>query len=392
MKIGDRDIGCKARPYIIAELGVNHDGDIGRALELVDAAAEAGADAIKVQLFDAHMLMSRDAKLALYQKAAGESEPVEMLQRLQLSPGQLARVAERAWRAQIDAIASVFSIDLVSEAERIGFDAYKSASPDIINRPLLERLAATGSPLIISTGAAELPEVDRALGWLTPIKDQLGVLQCVSSYPTPWDEAALGGIRVLAERHDGAVGYSDHTVGVAAASHAVALGATILEKHVTFDTDAEGPDHAASLQVEELDSYREHAYAGLRLRSAVGGVRDPSKPRDLDDIERYFRMPDGDLADLAEAGWLATEHPAEKVVLDCERDVREVSRQSLVAARDLPAGHVLTASDLTIKRPGTGLAPYLLGDVLGQTLRAPAEADTLLTPDHVALAPERLAG
>ena len=392
MRIADRVIGPDQPPYIIAELGVNHDGDVGRALELVDAAADGGADAIKVQHFEPGSLLSRDARLAEYQSGAGETDPRRMLGRLRLGPAQLAQVASRARKRGLAAIATVFSVELVREAERIGFDAYKSASPDVINRPLLERLAATGAPLIVSTGAATLPEVDRAVGWLDGSSDRLALLQCVSSYPTAWDDAGFGGIRAIGRRHPVPVGYSDHTVGTHAAAHAVAVGACVLEKHLTYDPDAAGPDHRASLDARDLPGYRAAAEAGLRLRRIAGTVRAGDGASRIGEIAGYFGLAPESLAEIAEAGWVAGAYAPEKGVLACERDCRITSRQSLVAAHDLPAGRTLEPGDLTIKRPGTGVEPHELGRVLGRRLVCPVEADRVLTAADVGLEPLREAG
>ena len=180
MHISRRPI-TPANPYIIAELGVNHDGSVDRALALTEAAAAAGADAIKLQFFRTDLLMSRAAKLAAYQHSAGETDPVAMLRRLELSLDDMARVIDRAHRFNIHAIVTVFSVDLVSEAESLPFDAYKTASPDLIHKPLLGALAATGKPLIVSTGASTLDEITRARDWLAPAAERLACLQCVSS-------------------------------------------------------------------------------------------------------------------------------------------------------------------------------------------------------------------
>ncbi|CAG0961769.1 N-acetylneuraminate synthase [Phycisphaerales bacterium] len=344
MKIGAREIGTGHPPYVIAEIGVNHDGSRDRALELTRLAAEAGADAVKFQLFEADRLMSRAAKLAAYQKAAGESDPVEMLRRLELSIDDLAPCVGEAHRLGVHAIVSVFSVELVPVAERLPWDAYKSASPDIINKPLLDAMAATGKPLIVSTGASTLEEVVRAVEWLAPIHDRLALLQCVSCYPTEESDAELGGIAVLRSMFDGPVGYSDHTRSERMSSLAVGAGACVLEKHFTDDRTRRGPDHAASLEPAMMSRY----------------VSAGASPR---------RLP----------------IHSEKRVLGIEQDVRTVSRQSLVAKRELPAGTVISGGDLTIKRPGTGLPPYELDRVVGATLLAPLESDMPLRPFHLRL-------
>ncbi len=347
MRIADREIGPGAPVYIIAELGVNHDGRVERAVELTDAAAEAGADAVKLQLFRTDLLLSRAARLAAYQRAAGESDPIAMLRRLELPADGMARVVDRAHHHGLHAIVTVFSTDLVAEAEALRFDAYKTASPDIVHRPLLDALGATGRPLIVSTGASTLDEVARALGWLRDVRRRLALLQCVSAYPTPEERAELGGIPALREIFDGPVGYSDHTRAPDLARAAVLAGACLLEKHLTLDRAAPGPDHAASLEPLEFREYHDLAVA------AHGAGPGSSVP------------------------------PARKQVLDIEADVRRLSRQSLTTRRDLPAGHRLTRDDLTIKRPGTGLEPWRLDEIIGRQTSRALEADVPLAEGDV---------
>lgn len=344
MNIASRQIGPEHPPYIIAELGVNHDGSVDRALELTDAAADAGADAIKLQLFKADLLMSKAAKLAAYQKAAGESDPVEMLRRLELSVDQMAPVVRQAHARGVHAIVTVFSVELVDEAERLPWDAYKTASPDIVHKPLLQRLAATSKPLIVSTGASTLDEITRALQWLSGAADRLSVLQCVSSYPTPIEDAELGGILAIARVFPGVVGYSDHTASETTGQAAVALGARILEKHVTLDRTLKGPDHSASLEPAMLARY-------VRL------ARQPAEPALAEPLKR---------------------------VLPREQDVRAVSRQSITTLGHLPRGHTVTRADVTFKRPGTGLLPFELDRVLGRRLSRDVDADVPLTEQDLA--------
>lgn len=356
MRIRDRQIGPGHAPYIIAELGVNHDGSVDRAIDLARAAHAAGADAIKLQLFRTDLLMSSAAKLAAYQKAAGETDPVAMLRRLELGAHDLARVLGEARRLGIHAIVTVFSVELVAEAETAaaahgGWDAYKTASPDIIHRPLLDALAATGRPLIVSTGASTMPEVTLAAEWLSGARRdaRLAFLQCVSSYPTPDDLAALDGIGAIASAQPGIpIGYSDHTASEAMGALAVAAGACILEKHFTYDRAARGPDHAASLDAAGFDRYAAHA--------------------------RAARPPHGH----THAAATRNAGAPGKAVQPIERDVRTVSRQSIVSRRALPAGHVLTRDDLTFKRPGTGIPPHALSLVLGAPLVRAALADVPL--------------
>jgi N,N'-diacetyllegionaminate synthase len=361
MLIGTRAIGPDDPPYIIAEIGVNHDGSPGRALDLTRLAARAGADAVKFQFFEAHRLMSRAAALASYQRRAGERDPLGMLRRLELTIDALAPCVAEAHRLGVHAIVSVFSVELVAIARGLPWDAYKTASPDIINRPLLEALADTGMPLIVSTGAGTIAEVERAVGWLAGARGRLALMQCVSAYPTPADAAAIGGMDALNRAFPGGpVGYSDHTVEVDTGAVAVAApvfgrGACLLEKHFTDDRGGKGPDHAASLDPDAFARYAALA------RGAFAGRGSPGHGPPLDRIG-----------------------PLEKAVLPVEEDVRRVSRQSLTTTRDLPAGHVLARPDLTIKRPGTGLPPYELASVLGRRLSRAVTADMPLNGSDLA--------
>ncbi|MCW5774919.1 MAG: N-acetylneuraminate synthase family protein [Phycisphaeraceae bacterium] len=353
MNIASRTIGPGLPPYLIAEIGVNHDGSIDRALMLTEAAACAGADAIKLQLFRTDLLMGRAAKLAAYQHAAGDSDPLSMLRRLELDMDGMAAVVDRAHALGMHAIVTVFSAELVAEAERLPWDAYKSASPDAVNRPLLQAMADTGRPLIVSTGACDSLEVERAVEWLRGARDRLALLQCVSCYPTADADAAIDAMHALRRLFDGPVGYSDHTTGEDTGALAASLGACLLEKHLTYDRAARGPDHAASLDPGGFARYAEAA------RSHGTAAFAPDDPRI---------------------------NTAEKRVLACEADVRRVSRQSITARRALPAGHTLTPDDLTIKRPGTGLEPWRLDQVIGRRLARCVDADMpLLAHD---LAPE----
>jgi N,N'-diacetyllegionaminate synthase len=387
--IGQRQVGARHAPYIIAELGVNHDGDEARAHALVDAAVEAGADAIKLQWFEAQRLMSRASTLAAYQAAAGEHDPLAMLRRLELPVPAMRRVLEHAHERGVHAIITIFNTELVPRAHELPIDAFKTASPDIIHKPLLTALAATGLPMILSTGASTLPEVGRALTWLGPdALTRTAVLQCVSCYPTPARQASLLGMQALADVFPVPVGYSDHTTDETMGMAAVMLGGCIIEKHLTLDRAAPGPDHAASLDPAGFARYVEHIRDAWRntieakqvMRMLAIRARTSKRAARLRrDFARDWRTL---RAALDPRSWGLS---VEKTVLDIERDVREKSRQSIVARRDLPAGHILTREDVTFKRPGTGLAPFMLEAALGRPLLAPAAADFPLTHAHVGL-------
>ncbi len=339
MRIGDREIHLGSDPYIIAELGVNHDGSLSRALELVEAAHHAGADAVKLQWFETDRLLSSAARLAQYQQQAGVDDPFAMLRGLELGPHEMQTIIESAHGLGLHTIVTVFSLELVGPADHLPWDAYKVASPDIITRPLIERLMSTGKPLLVSTGAADAQEIQSLTQWLGSHPHVL--LQCVSAYPTPDESAALAGIRGLSDTAPVPRGYSDHTTATDTGALAVAAGASILEKHLTLDRSASGPDHATSLEPAQFTEY-------VRL------------------AHRAHAM-------LGESG---------KRVLAIEQDVKKTSRQSIVVRRRLESGHVLARDDLTIKRPGIGIEPWRMDEIIGRRLARNVETDTpLVTRD-----------
>ncbi len=343
MIIRGREVSAGAPVYVIAELGVNHDGSLERALELVDAAADAGADAVKVQVFDARMLLSRAAGLASYQRDAGEGDPLEMLDRLQLGPDALESVIERAHERGLAAIATVFSLGLVGTARSLGFDAFKTASPDVVNRPLLEQIGRDERPMIVSTGASTMREVTRAMKWLNQAGKRPALLHCVSCYPTPERMASLEGTLALWRVFGDPVGYSDHTTSTSIGYEAVRHKACILEKHLTHNTEAQGPDHGASLEPDQFARYCEMARTALK-----------------DDLGLGETMLDPE----------ALKHP-----LDCEKDVRRIARQSVTTTRALRAGSTIEPDAITIKRPGTGISPRHFDELGGRTVARDIEAD-----------------
>lgn len=349
MRLGSRPIGPEHPPYIIAEIGVNHDGSTQRALELVEAAKQSGANAVKVQYFEATALMSRACRLAAYQASAGETDPVEMLAALQLNRDAMAEVVRYAHSLDLHVIVTIFSIEHASLAHDLNWDALKVASPDITNTPLLAALAAARKPMILSTGAADAAEIARALRLCGDV-----ALHCVSAYPTPEDHAQIAGIPALADliaalhlSRSVLVGYSDHTHSHDTGALAVVAGACVLEKHLTWSRSAKGPDHAASLDPALFARYVQQAH---RAWSMLG--------------------------------------PRRVIVQEIEHDVRTVSRQSIVAARDIRAGHSLSRADLTIKRPGTGLPPWMLDALPGRRMIRNVASDTPLNPGDVESLPE----
>ena len=341
MRIGERQIDAAAPPYVIAEVGVNHDGSVDRARELVDAARETGAHAVKFQSFSTDRLLSRSAPLAEYQARRGAPDARGLLAPLELDVSTLAALVEHAQRTGLHAIVTEFCVESVAETASLPWDAFKVASPDLVNRPLIEALVATGRPLVISTGAATLAEIERTTEWLRDA--DVMFLHCVSAYPTPEESASLAGIRAVESATGRPAGYSDHTLAVDTGGLAIAAGACALEKHITWSRDATGPDHAASLDPQRFGQYVTLARRAWRMRG--DGVKD---------------------------------------VLAVEQDVRRAARQSVTTTRSLGAGTVLAAGDLTVKRPGTGLEPWQLGETIGRTLARAVEADQPLVAEDLA--------
>ncbi len=340
MRIGDRRISRSDDPFVIAEIGVNHDGDASRACDLVRSAAASGADAVKLQWFEADRLVGDSTAIASYQRRSGVRSQLDLLRDLELEPDAMAEVIEVAHGLGMLAVVSVFSVESVAAATRLEWDAWKTASPDIVHRPLLERLAADGRPMIVSSGGASLEEVGRAMGW---IRDrEFGLLHCVSAYPTPIDQATLHGVKALEEATSRPCGYSDHTSDLTTGGLAIAAGATILEKHLTWSRDAVGPDHMASIEPDDFKTYTEFA---RRAHAAMG----------------------------AEG----------KAPSSVEADVMAVARQSVRAAEALVAGRRIQAEDLVMKRPGDGIEPWRLHEVVGRVLRRDLDPDEVVRPEDL---------
>lgn len=351
MRIGSRLIGNASECFVITEIGVNHDGSVQRAKDLIAAAAAAKADAVKFQYFRAEHLLSNQARLAAYQQANGASDPFTMLQQLELPADAVADLIPFTRSLGLEPIVTVFSLEDVQTMGRLDWAAFKIASPDIVNRPLIESVVSLGRPVVLSTGAACHDEVQEALGWIRSIvqgdlAERLALMQCISCYPTPADQAHLTAIATLRRSFNVQVGYSDHTTEECTGALAVAAGATFVEKHLTYDCRACGPDHAMSLDPPHFKRYVQL----VRLATAMRGE-------------------------------------SRKIVHGVEQDVRSVSRQSIAAARTLLPGATITRRDLTIRRPGTGLEPRRLNEFIGGVVVRKVEANEMLREDDVSRTP-----
>jgi N,N'-diacetyllegionaminate synthase len=332
LHIEGKTIGPGRPTFVIAEIGVNHDGSVQKAVELVRVAAACGADAVKVQLFRATALMHPSCEMAEYQRArARDDSPIDMLRRYEMSFEEVRKVVVAIRELRMIPVATPFSPGDLETIERLRVPAIKIASPDLVNRPLLTSAAQLRKPMLLSTGASSIDEVERTARWLGEWKVKFALLHCVAAYPAPKEEANLCWIGELASRFSTVpVGYSDHTTDHLTGALASAAGATVIEKHLTYDRDARGPDHAASADPSQFERYVKHVRDADLLRGKPG-----------------------------------------KRVLDCEQDVRTVSRQSLVLRRDLKVGDVVRDEDLTVQRPGTGLSAALVTSAVGRkTVRA----------------------
>lgn len=341
MEIGaGRTLGAGYPCFVIAEAGVNHNGDSGLARALVDAAAGAGADAVKFQTFTAERLVTRDAPKAEYQRrrtVAGESQ-YDMLKRLELSADTWRELQKHCAEVDIRFMSSPFDDISADLLESMGLTVFKIPSGEIANLPFLEHVARKGKPMIVSTGMATLDEVEAAVNTIKAAGNQnLVLLHCVSDYPADPADVNLRAMKTMEKAFNVAVGYSDHTAGIEVALAAAALGACVIEKHFTLDRSLSGPDHAASLEPDQLKSM----IRGIRIvESALGDGRKEPVAREL--------------------------------------STAAAARKSLVAAHDARAGTILSDELIVVKRPGTGLPPAMRSRVVGRTLRVDLKAGTLI--------------
>ncbi len=342
MRIGRHAIDADAPPYLIAEVGVNHENDLELAERMIGEVARAGAQAVKFQTYKAGKLASRESAAYWDQSKEPAASQFELFQRYdRFGRVEYESLAASCDKAGVDFLSTPFDTDCVVWLAEL-VPAFKIASADLTHLPLLEAVAATAKPVILSSGASTLDETRAAVRFLEDHgSGEVAILHCVLAYPTAPADANLAVIHALrAAFPDHVVGYSDHVppdprMRVLAAAYL--LGARVIEKHYTFDKRRPGNDHY-------------HAMDEADLRTAVGEI--------------------AALRELCGRG--------EKRVLPAEQAARLHARRSLVAARDLPAGHVLAAGDLEIKRPGTGLAPQELPRVIGRALARPVRADQVL--------------
>lgn len=336
-KLGDRLIGENHPCFVIAEVGVNHGGEVDTALLLIDAAAAAGADAVKFQTFSAETLVSDHAEKAEYQKrSTGAGTQKEMLNKLTLASEAYPRLIERCRKHSLTFLSSAFSSEDGSFLEDLGVPAFKVGSGELTHTTLLRHVARFKKPVILSTGMADMNAVRTAVKSLLTVP--FALLHCVSAYPAPLADMNIRAIATLREEFRVPVGLSDHCLDHEAALGAVALGACILERHLTLDPSAEGPDHAASSSPDDFAAYVQSV---RRLEAALG---------------------DG-----------------EKVPTSSETDVMQVARKSLFARRMIRAGEVLQEEHLVSLRPGSGISPAEVESVIGRTALQEISQGTMIS-------------
>jgi N,N'-diacetyllegionaminate synthase len=331
--------------YIIAEAGVNHNGSLAIAKRLVEVAKACGADAVKFQTFKTEKLVTQGAEKAEYQKltGSGQDSQYHMLKRLELKVEEFKILVEYCRQLGIDFLSSPFDEESADLLESLGMKAFKIPSGEITNIPFLEHIARKGKPVILSTGMSTLGEVEEAVGiFRNSNSSSLILLHCVTEYPAPYGEINLKAMFTLRAAFGVEVGYSDHTPGIELPPAAVALGATLIEKHFTLDTGMEGPDHKASLNPEDF---------GLMVRA-------------IRNVEQSL----GD----------GIKRPA-----PCELKNRDVARKSVVAATRIEKGQPISMNILTVKRPGYGIQPKDIRKIIGLKARKTIERDEVLQWDSL---------
>lgn len=313
---------------IIAEAGVNHNGNMDIAKRLIDAAADAGVDYVKFQTFKTENLVSFNAPTAEYQKAATqETSQYAMLKRLELNEQQHIELIEYCNKKGVKFLSTAFDMDSIDLLESLNLDLWKIPSGEITNYPYLARIAATGKPIIMSTGMCDTSDINNALDALIEngaTNESITLLHCNTQYPTPYEDVNLLAMNTIKSDYGLATGYSDHTQGIEIPIAAVALGACVIEKHFTLDRNMEGSDHKASLEPAELKKMVE----AIRIvEQALGSTS--------------------------------------KTVSPSEAQNKSIARKSIVAKRNIHKGETLTEDNITVKRPGNGISPMKWREVIG---------------------------
>lgn len=344
MQMGQFTIGHDRPCFTIAEAGVNHNGNMDLAHRLIDEAAKSGVDAVKFQSFVTEKLVTPKATKAVYQieTTGSDGDQFAMLKALELSAGQQAELKKHCDEIGILYLCTPYEEESVDLLDHLGVAGYKIGSTDTTNLPFLRYVAKKGRPVILSSGMCTLGEVEMAVNTVRSngLENHFAMLQCVSEYPAPLKDVNLRVINTYRQAFGCPVGFSDHTQGVVASSWAVAIGACIVEKHFTLDRNLSGPDHRASLEPSELKQYVDLI---RQVELALGtGVKIPTS---------------------------------------IESDNKNKMQKSLVAVREIKAGQTLSEGDLTSKRPGSGLPPWFMNQVVGRRARRAISANELINLD-----------
>jgi N,N'-diacetyllegionaminate synthase len=332
------------RVLIIAEAGVNHNGSLILAKQLIDKAVEAGVDIIKFQTFKSEKLVSKAARQAEYQQrniGKKDEGQLAMLKKLELSQADHEELIAYCQKKGIRFFSTAFDMDSIDFLHSLKMGLWKIPSGEITNYPYLRKIAQYHEPVILSTGMSELSDVEAAVKVLVDFgvkKELITILHCNTEYPTPYEDVNLKAMLEIGSKFGVSVGYSDHTKGIEVPIAAVALGATVIEKHFTLDRNMEGPDHKASLEPDEL-------------KAMVVAIRN---------------------IELA----LGSGH---KCVSESERKNIEIARKSIVAACPIKRGDVFTEDNLTVKRPGNGISPMRWNEVIGRTAIKDFEEEEMIT-------------
>ena len=339
MKIKNKLLNKNGKCFIIAEAGVNHNGDLDLAKKLVDVAKKSGADAIKFQTFTAGKLVTESAPMAEYQKKnIGKTESqYEMLKKLELKPEYHKILFDYAKRKGIMFISTPFDEDAIDFLDELGVDVFKVGSSDANNIPYLIKMAKKGKPIILSTGMSDMNEVKESVSKILKINKKLAVLHCTTEYPCPCGQVNLKAMETMAKKLGVMIGYSDHTEGIEVPVAAVAMGAKIIEKHFTLDKFMEGPDHKASIEPKELTEM-------------IKQIRN---------IEMALGSADKKIAKVAEK-YIA------------------IAKKSVVAREDIAKGVKITEKMLIIKRPGIGLEPKYIYKIIGKKAKKDIKKDELI--------------
>lgn len=339
IKIGSKYVGDNCQCYIVAEIGLNHNGELEIAKKLIEEAVKAGADAVKFQKRNIDKLLTKEQINRPYSGPNSFGNTYgEHRRNLELSDDDWYKLADYSEKQELDFLASAWDIDSADFLEKLDVSAYKIASADVTNLPLLEHIAKKKKPVILSTGMSTIDEIDEAVETIEKYTNGLIILHCISAYPFDDQYANLNVIKTLKERYRYPIGYSGHEKsGHVITLGAVALGACLVERHFTLDHTMRGPDHAASLEP--------HGLANL-----VESIRKQ---------EKAFGSP-------------------KKAILDIELPVREKLAKSIVATKDIKKGQIIKKEDLTVKTPGSGLKPKYIEKLIGKIAKQYIPEDTIV--------------